>query len=112
MNKALHCALVGAAALAAGAGCSRSDATASQSSGLAQAPKSGTQTVVPAKPAAANVDCRTLTNPVYMPTTSLVGPLMTKVAPILADPSTVTGVGPTDQMTIIQFVSASCIAYE
>ena len=115
MNRAIHCALIGAAALAVGASCTPAEKDAPQPatvSAAARPTKDGTPQHLPVPPVAANVDCRTLPNPVYMPTTTLIDTLMRKVLPTLADPSPVTGVGTADQMTLIQFPTASCNAYE
>lgn len=58
--------------------------------------------------AADAVDCTTLPNPVYLPATTLIEALVSKVAPILADDSVVGA----DQMTVIHFPLSSCNAYE
>lgn len=114
MNRAMYCALTGAAALGIGAGCSPAENDVVPSTvnvAATRAPDLGTPPPAPDKVATANVDCTTLTNPVYMPTTTLVDTLMKKVAPVLAD-GTGTGVGASDQMTLIQFPLSSCNAYE
>ncbi|MBA3393166.1 MAG: hypothetical protein H0T89_11000 [Deltaproteobacteria bacterium] len=113
MNRATHCALVGA--LAIGAACSSAeDAPPPPTSVSATATRPTPQTppVIEPTTVAANVDCRTLTNPVYLPTTTLIDTLMRRVLPKFADGSPTTGVGPTDQMTVIQFPQGSCGAYE
>ena len=56
---------------------------------------------------AANVDCTTLTNPVYFPATTLLETLLSKVAPVLADPAR-----GADQMTIVYFPLSSCLTYD
>lgn len=56
---------------------------------------------------AQDVDCSTLTNPVYFPATTLLDTLLSKVSPILADPAR-----GADQMTIVHFGLSSCLAYE
>jgi len=54
-----------------------------------------------------NVDCTTLTNPVYFPATTLLETLLSKVSPVLADPAR-----GADQMTIVHFPMSSCITYD
>jgi hypothetical protein len=116
MNSAMVCALTGAAALAigAGAGCSPAEQETPPSTvnvAATRATDPGTAPPAPDKVQAANIDCTTLPNPVYMPTTTLVDTLMKKVLPTLAD-GTGAGVGSSDQMTVIQFPLSSCNAYE
>ncbi len=113
MNNIFYRALLGAAALTAGAGCTPSENEAAPVSTVnVAATRLGTETSRPPPVAAANIDCRTLPNPVYLPTTTLIDTLMRRVLPVLADPSPTTGVGAADQMTVIQFPQASCNAYE
>lgn len=112
MNRAFHRALIGA--LTVGAACTTAEKEAvpvsTVSNAAVRTPLETTQR--PPGVQAANIDCRTLPNPVYLPTTTLIDTLMRRVLPVLADPSPTTGVGPTDQMTVIQFPQGSCNAYE
>ena len=113
MSRFIRCALIGAAALTSGTACAPADQDApavNTSTSAATRPVKE----VPAPPPPllrANVDCRTLPNPVYFPATTLVDTLLQRVLPILADGSA-NGVGPADQMTVIHFPQASCNAYE
>ncbi len=52
--------------------------------------------------------CTQLTNPVFFPATTLLDSLLSKVAPVLADPAVMGA----DQMTIVHFPLSSCITYE
>ncbi len=56
----------------------------------------------------AEVDCTTLSNPVYFPATTLLESLLAEVAPTLADPE----VMGEDAMTLVHFPLSSCITYD
>ena len=62
----------------------------------------------PTRARAQNVDCTTLPNPVYLPATTLIETLLSKISPVLADPTKVAA----DQMTLIHFPLSSCLSYD
>lgn len=59
--------------------------------------------------AQAQVDCATLPNPLYFPATTLLQSLMSKVGPILADPSKM---GAGKNITVVYFPEPSCATYD
>jgi hypothetical protein len=68
----------------------------------------GAVSSAPAVAAPVNPDCTTLTNPVYLASTTLIETFLAEVAPVLADPAAVGA----DHMTVLHFPLSSCISYE